>query len=88
MIYFCEKRKVIYKNIIIQLSKTEFKVLAYLHSKRGICVETIELIKYIYADEYIYVSNNIITVYIYTINKKFGEKIIKNKFGLGYILEV
>ena len=78
-----------YKGKSVELSPNEMKVLALLYSREGECVESEEIRRALGCDEE---QGSAVTVYITYLRKKldfaFGERLIYNVRGRGYLLRL
>lgn len=83
------KSCIIKENIIVDLSKNEFKIFCYFLNNKDKIVSRDELMDYLWNDD-AFVDDNTLTVNINRLRNKlkiFGyEDIIKTKKGQGYIL--
>ncbi len=73
----------------IDLSKTEFDMLAYFIKNKGIVIERVTFLDEIWGMD-VYVEDRIVDTFIKTLRKKLGpaSKYIKTVFGVGYKFEV
>ncbi|QTA37457.1 response regulator transcription factor [Thermosipho ferrireducens] len=78
-------RIVKYKGKEIQLSKTEFDLLAYLVKNVGRVVSKEEILDAVWGMDY-YGSPNVVEVYINYLRKKIDSEIIKTVRGVGYVI--
>lgn len=77
------------ENIILELTKNEFKILHYLVQKRGQIVAREEIMEYLWDSES-FIDDNTLTVNITRLRNKLAElnlsEILETKRGQGYIL--
>jgi two-component system response regulator VanR len=78
--------------VTLNLTPTEFSLLAFLCRNRGRVVSSEELFHSIWSDEYYDKSNNTITVHIRHLREKMNEsfenpRYIKTVWGVGYKIE-
>ncbi|MBO8160288.1 MAG: response regulator transcription factor [Thermosipho sp. (in: Bacteria)] len=78
-------RTVKYKEKEIQLSKTEFDLLAYLVKNIGRVVSKDEILNAVWGMDY-YGTPNTVEVYINYLRKKIDPNIIKTVRGIGYTI--
>lgn len=76
----------------LELTPTEFKILAVLCQRKGEVVSAEELFHEIWQDEYYYKNNNTITVHIRHLREKLGDtadrpRYIRTVWGVGYRLD-
>ena len=76
----------------LELTPTEFGILAILCRKKGQVVSSEELFHELWQDEYYYKNNNTITVHIRHLREKLGDtadrpRYIRTVWGVGYRLE-
>lgn len=79
------KREVIFKGKPINLSKTEFDLLAYLVKNAGRVVSKEEILDAVWGISY-EGSENTVEVYINYLRKKLSSDIIKTVRGIGYTI--
>ncbi|WP_126992457.1 response regulator transcription factor [Thermosipho globiformans] len=79
------KREVIFKSKPINLSKTEFDLLAYLVKNAGRVVSKEEILDAVWGISY-EGSENTVEVYINYLRKKLSSDIIKTVRGIGYTI--
>ena len=75
-----------YKDTLIELSKTEQKLLWCLVNNRGVTLSRSFLIDFIWTDGAEYVDENALSVCIKRLRDKIsGEDYIKTIYGIGYV---
>ncbi|XMB66960.1 response regulator transcription factor [Mycoplasmatota bacterium zrk1] len=84
-----QSRVVAVENNVIELSKTEFDLLAYFIKNKGIVIDRVTFLDEIWGMD-VYVEDRIVDTFIKTLRKKLGpaSKYIKTVFGVGYKFEV
>lgn len=85
------KMKIVYKELSLDLSKNEFKILNILIKNHGQIVSRENILEELW-DDASFVDDNTLTVNITRVKKKLNElglnNVIKTKRGVGYALEI
>lgn len=85
------KMKILYKELSLDLSKNEFKILNILIKNHGQIVSRENILEELW-DDASFVDDNTLTVNITRVKKKLNElgltEVIKTKRGVGYVLEI
>lgn len=85
-----DKRQVISKDEIVNLTNREYEVFSYLVKNKGKVVSRDDLLKYIW-DTDAAVESRTIDMHILSIRKKLDDRdgvLIKTFYGVGYLLDV
>ncbi len=85
-----EKRTCHYQSELVELTKKEFDLLAYLLKKKNVVVARDEIIAEVWGFDY-FGDTNVVDVYIRYLRSKldehYGEKIIHTVRGVGYTIK-
>ncbi|MFK5883984.1 MAG: response regulator transcription factor [Candidatus Izemoplasma sp.] len=84
-----ESRVVIANDQELQLSKTEFDLLAFFIKNQGIALDRVTILDEVWGMD-VYVEERVVDTYIKVIRKKLGNygSYIKTVFGIGYKFEI
>ncbi len=80
-----DKREVLVEGTEIELSKTEFNMLAYMIKHQGIAIDRVTFLDEIWGMD-VYVEDRVVDTFIKTLRKKLkgASSYIKTVFGIGY----
>ncbi len=80
------KKTVTREGVPIELTRQEFRLLAYLGQHSGQVVSQLELTNHLY-DKDVELESNAVEVVVARVRKRLGHSIIKTRRGLGYVVE-